>query len=276
MAETDTADPAAGFAALMSGAADAAGPADGEDAPYGYTTDPDGTRRPKKAAGRPRRSPTVDELKADRDQAPPAEPPPGDRAPARERKRGRRRGPAEPRAEAEGTPQHRPGVITKGVNRLYRRAGKIVRAMDPDIGIAIIESARNTAEEGEPDDSVGAAWDELARTNPRIRRFLLKMIAGGAWGQVLMAHAPILLAIIMKDGIAKHIPFMKLISAMADDDDDVQAGGDGETPPGLFSGMKAEDLEQMAAMGQQMMAQMAGRVAAGEPAPEGERHGRVV
>lgn len=275
MAETDTADPAAAFAGLMSSAADAAGPADGEDAPYGYTTDPDGTRRPKKAAGRPRRSPSVDELKADRDQAPPAEPPPGDRAPARERKRGRRRGPAEPKQEAEGTPQHRPGVITKGVNRLYRRAGKIVRAMDRDIGIAIIESARNTAEDGEPDDSVGAAWDELARTNPRIRRFLLKMIAGGAWGQVLMAHAPILLAIVMKDGIAKHIPFMKLITAMADDDDEAQAEGEIHVPGGLFAGMKPEDMQQMAEMGQQMMTQMAGKLAAGEPGPAGERHGRV-
>ena len=251
-------DPAAGFAALMSGASQAAAPDPGE-APFGYTTDRvTGERRPKKAAGRPGKPPSIEDLKAEREQAEPAEPA-QDRAPSRGRRAHRRSGKGKPAADEPGMPQHRPGLITKGVNRLYRKAGKVVRVMDPDIGIAIIESARNTAEDGEPDDSVGAAWDEVARTNPRIRRFLLKMIAGGAWGQLLMAHAPILLAILLKDSIRRHIPFMQLITAYLGDDGD-QAAGDGPAAGGLFDGLRPEDAEQMMAMAQQMMGGMAGRV----------------
>lgn len=238
----------------MSGAAKVAAPAEAE-APFGYTTDPDtGERRPKKAAGRPRKSPGLDQLKASQQEAAatsPAAEPAGDRAPVP----GRRRGAQAPAADDAAIPQHRPGVITKGINRLYRRAGKIVLAMDADIGNAIIGSTRNTAEDGEPDDSVGAAWDELARTNPRVRRVLLKMIAGGAWGQVIMAHAPMLLAIIMKDGIAKHIPFVKLIAAFMEPDE-------GATPSQLAAALKPEDLGQMMKLAQDLMGRTAGQAAA--------------
>jgi hypothetical protein len=128
--------------------------------------------------------------------------------------------------------------------------------MDPDIGTAIIESTRSTDEDG-GDDSVGAAWEELARANPRIRGMLLRLIAGGAWGQLLMAHAPILLAVIMKDGIRKHIPFVKLLEALAEPDEDGQAAAGGLG--GLLAGMTPEDMQQMAAMAQGLMGQAAAR-----------------
>ena len=66
------------------------------------------------------------------------------------------------------------------MNRLYARVGRIVRVMDPVIGQAIIET---TSKEAESEVTVGEAWEELARTNPRIRRVLLKLISGGAWGR---------------------------------------------------------------------------------------------
>jgi hypothetical protein len=249
------ADPAAGFAALMNraaGAADEPAP----EAPYGYKAD--GT--PKKTAGRPRRSPSVDELKApegtadtaaEADAAPAAlqaAGPAPDRAPD-ERARAARK--AKGSAPREAAPPYKAGIITSGVNRLYRRAGKIVRAMDYDIGTAILESARNTADPGEPDDSVGAAWDELCKTNPRVRKFVMKCLAGGAWGQLVMAHAPILMAIIMKPAILKHIPFRALIASMAEPDEDT-APGEG----GLPGGMTEADVQQMADLAQQQMERM--------------------
>jgi hypothetical protein len=123
--------------------------------------------------------------------------------------------------------------------------------MDYDIGTAILESARNTADPGEPDDSVGAAWDELCKTNPRVRKFVMKCLAGGAWGQLVMAHAPILMAVIMKPAILKHIPFRELVASMAEPDEDT-APGEG----GLPGGMTAEDAGQMAALAQQQMERM--------------------
>lgn len=260
------AEPAQAFAALMSEAAKAVKP-EVPEAPYGWTTDSDGTRRPKKVSGRPKKSPSLDDLKASKEAAPPLEGvvTPGDAAPAAPgRRRKRRAGEPKPAKTEEPTPQHRPGVITKGVNKLYRKAGKIVQVMDPAIGFAIIESTKNTADEGEADDSVGAAWDEVARTNPRIRKTLLKLIAGGAWGQLLMAHAPILLAILMKDGISKHIPFMKLMTAFLDDGTEA-AGDEAASSPGglsgILDGLQPEDLNQMAAMAQSLMMGTAAKVA---------------
>ena len=222
------------------------------EAPYGYTK----AGQPKKAPGRPRsRPPSLDELKEiaapDADRAgdeggsgSPGPEPPADRAPDSSRRV------RKTRIQAP-VPAYKAGVIASGVNRLYRRAGKIVRAMDADIGTAIIESARNTAEPGEPDDSVGAAWDELAKTNPRIRRFLMKCIAGGAWGQLVMAHAPIGMAIIMKPAIFRRIPFQKLVTSMAEPDEDTPAG-----EGGLPGGMTAADTQQMADLAAQQMARM--------------------
>lgn len=272
MADGEDSGPAQGFAALMSEAAKDAAP-DGDAAPFGMTRDREtGELRPKKTPGRPRSSPSIEDLKAARDQAAATgapDGPPADRAPGKPGRGSRSKIKTPPGTPAEPVPQHRPGIITKGVNRLYRRAGKFVKAMDRDIGIAVIESTKNTAEDGEPDDSVGAAWDELARTNPRIRVFLLRIIAGGAWGQLVMAHAPIAMAIVMKDGIRKHIPFMKLIEALAADDDEgavdgvpVPAGGLG----GLLAGMRPEDMQQMAAMAQRMMGQTAAGMADGPAA----------
>jgi hypothetical protein len=256
MADELGTDPGRDFAALMSGAAQAAEPA-AEPAPFGWTVDAQtGERRPKKTAGRPRKSPGLDDLKAaaaaksaEQAEAGAVAEPAGDRAPVTARRK--RRGPAKPGVPDSGgaTPQHRPGQISKGVNKLYRRAGKIVTAMDADIGAAIIAATRNTAEDDEPDDSVGGAWEEVCRTNPRIRRFVLKLIAGGAWGQLVMAHLPILLAILMKDAISRHIPFMKLLTALAEPDEDgKEAGG----LAGLMAGMTPEDMQQVMAMAKGM------------------------
>lgn len=228
MTDTVTADPGAAFADMMNSA----------DAPAAAPT----------ARGR-RRPPSVDELKGaplvaggedpEGEAAGPTLPgPAADRAPeAPKRGRGRPKGTAGDDGKA---PAYKAGVIAKGVNRLYRKTGKIIRGLDPDIGEAFIESARNTADDGEDDDSVGAAWDELARTNPRIRAFLMKFITGGAYGQLAMAHAPIALAIIMKPAIFGRIPFQNVVASVAEPDDDSPPDGGG-----LPGGMTAADAAQM-------------------------------
>lgn len=244
-------DAAVDFAALMSNAAQAAD-ADGDQAPYGFTRDREtGEMRAKKKPGRPRKPPSVEELKAAAGDAPAEKEPgpaPGDRAPD-PRKRGKQKPPA---------PAYKPGVIHEGVNRLYRRAGRIVKAMDRDIGTAIIES---THDEEDGTGSVGWAWDQLAKTNPRVRAFLLKCLTGGAWGALVMAHAPIAMAVVMKDGIRRHIPFMRLVEAAAEPD---EASKEGEG--GLPGGMTAGDVQQMMGLAQQMMAQQW---------PQGRRGGPV-
>lgn len=197
--------------------------------PEGYTRDRETNEiRPKKRGGRPRQG----------------TPPPTPTEPVT-------RGQDEaPNPKAKGKPQqhiprYQKGVIAAGMTKLYRRAGKIIKAMDRDIGIAVIESA----------EDCGEAWDDLARTNPRVRAFLMKLISGGAWGAVLMAHLPILLAIIMKDGIRKHIPFMKLIEAATSEDEK------GESSVADFlGGMSGEDMRQMVQLGMTMMGQTAEKV----------------
>lgn len=254
----------AGFYAMQSQAAEQAA-ASAEEAPYGYTTDPDGTRRPKKTPGRPRKPPSVEELKAAKDHAPGSDPihrgpGEGDRAPSV--KRPRRGKPAGPDKPAAPVPQYREGVIAKGVNKLYRRAGKMVRVMDRDIGQALIDITRK---EDDEDVTVGDAWEELARTNVRIRRFLLRIIAGGAWGQLLMCHAPILLAVLMKDAIRQHIPFAGLMEAFLDGGEDGEAPADG-TP---LEGLTLPDMGQMMTMAQRFaeQAMAEGRMAGGTPRP---------
>lgn len=198
-----------------------------ENAPYGYTVDrKTGERRAKKTAGRP---------KADQDAPEQGTPedvrslPPVERGKDREPGTGIVKGKARRVKEPEDIPAFRAGPIAKGMNRLYLKTGKLVRGFDPEVGQAIIDS---TKKESEDDVTVGEAWEELARVNPRIRKFLTKLITGGAWGQLFMAHAPILLAVVMKPAIISHIPFAKVIESMAEAEDDT-APGEGALPGGM-------------------------------------------
>lgn len=215
--------------------------ADAVAAPYGWTKDQQtGELRPRRKPGRPPKLPLgPGELAA---AAPPVREP--DRPPG-------------PRAGRASTPTPVPampkgGIIAAGVDKLYRRAGKILRAFDHDIGQALIECTRaEDLEEGEL--TVGQAWEQLAKTNPRIRAFLMKAIAGGAWGDLIMAHAPLGIAIVMKPAIQRFIPFGRIVESMAEPDDDTP---DGEG--GLPGGMTAADFGELS----RTAAEQARRVAA--------------
>ncbi len=214
------------------------------DAPFGWMTDRvTGERRPKLRPGRQRlpdrpagENPTLDELKADKTSRKP------DRAPEKPPKT----------RKHQPVPAYKPGVITAGMNKLYRRTGKIIKVWDADIGEAFITSTINTADPDKPDedDSVGYAWDQLAKVNPRVRRFLLKLIKGGVYGQLAMAHLPIAAAIVMKPVIRDHIPFGKILANLAEPDE----SGDGST--GLPADLTTPDVQDMAAIAAEQMAKM--------------------
>lgn len=236
-------------------------------APYGWTKDGQGGWRPKRTRGRRRLAdpepepagvqPTLEELKAagPREERAQDVPP---QAPKAER-----RGPfSKPKApkgkpEAPQAPAFRAGPIAKGVNKAYRKAGRIVRLWDPELGEAIILCTRKDTDD-EDASTVGEAWEELARTNPRIRAFLTRALSTGAWGTLVMAHAPIMLALLMKDSIRRHIPGMRLAEVfLTDDDQDDDAGGGGMPMPSnladMLGGITPADMAQMAGMFQGMM-----------------------
>ena len=214
--------------------------------PAGWTRDRStGEMRPKRRAGRPR-------LGEPPEPALPSEPvsrtedqPPGPPA-------GRRRRPKDSPGPDPAMPKG--GVIAAGVNKLYRRAGKLIRAADRDIGQAIIDCTRPDPEE--PDElTVGEAWENLCKTNPRIRRFVLKAIAGGAVGDLLMAHAPIGIALVMKPWVQKLIPFGRIVESMAEPDEDTPEG-----EGGLPGGMTEADVGDMRDLAEQQARRMAARM----------------
>lgn len=153
----------------------------------------------------------------------------------------------DPRARGKrassGTPRYQKGVIAKGMATLYRRTGRIVKALGRrNIGIAIIESA----------EDIGDAYEELARTNPRVRAFLTKLVAGGSWGNLVMAHMPIFLAIAMEDSIRKHLPFSGLLDSLLSPDDQ---DGSNEISE-MLGNLRPEDAQQLMGLAQSMMGNM--------------------
>ena len=151
------------------------------------------------------------------------------------------------------------------------------------LSTAIIECTRPDPED--PDFvTVGQAWEELAKTQPGIRTWLLKAIAGGAWGDLVMAHAPIAVAIVMKPAIMRLIPFWKIAeSMMEDDDEDQDDAAEGGAPrrergPG---GLDIEDIRTMAEQAgmdvDKMAEQVARKMGAGQRAASTaafQRHGQ--
>lgn len=236
-----------------------------DPAPYGYMTDPGtGEKRPRKRPGRRSAgtkvpagpAPSLEELQG---LGTIAEGPEGDTAPGAPPK-GRKVKLSKP---AEPLPPFRAGPIAKWVNTQYRRVGRVVRMMDRDIGTAIIACTKRPPAEDDDEDThvtVGEAWEEVAKNNPRIRRTILNAMAGGSVMQLFWAHAPIFLAIAMKDSIRSRLPLMGFIEAIAGDGDEPDGEGYDGGMGGMFAGLRPEDMAQMMAMGEQMMQQMAGQV----------------
>jgi len=258
---TDATEAGAGFAALMAQARDEAHPPGAVDpeAPYGYRAD---GKTPKRGpGGRPaRKSPSLEELKASRAEGAAPDGAPGQQAdrapepPAKGRGRGRARGVTGPAPAAP--PMPKAGVIATGMNRAYRTAGRIAQAMarpgskGQRAGAALVEMTRKDA----PDDlTVGEAWEHLAEANPRIRRVLLKLIGGGAVGELVQAHVPLLLVLFMPTGEDEAATVLARVAGAVLDTDEPAAGS--PAPPA--AGLTPEDIEQAMAFAQAMAARAA-------------------
>lgn len=225
------------------------------DAPYGWTRDREtGQLRPKRRPGRPKTPPGADEVTAGPPVARAEDRPPG--TPHRPRFGGLGLGHTTLGPPAEDVPMPKGGVIAAGVNKAYRRAGKILRAFDRDLGEAFIACTKR--EEGDDADelTVGEGWENLCKVNPRVRRWVTRAIASGAVGDLIMAHAPIGIAFMMKPLVQKLLPFDRLIASMAEPDDDTPEG-EGSADTG---GMTADDFEQMRTLAEQQARRMAERM----------------
>jgi len=100
-------------------------------------------------------------------------PPPPDAPPKREKRE-------------RAIPAPRTTSLEKRLTELYVSLGSLVVVADPTCGQAVIAAAPETA----------AALEALAKENPKVRKALEKMLAGGAWGGVLMAHFPIVVTVL--------------------------------------------------------------------------------
>lgn len=85
----------------------------------------------------------------------------------------------------DALPEYRPGILVKPLTDLYVAVGTMMLPVSSAVGTAFVQNAGTCAE----------SLDELARTNPRVRAVLMGLLTTGAWGKVIAAHMPILLAI---------------------------------------------------------------------------------
>lgn len=248
------------FAELMLAAKEVSKPPEDPDAPFGYRAD--GVTPKRGPGGRPvRKSPGVEDLKAARAEAADQSPVSADRPPAAVK--GRRRG-GQPREESPAPPMPRGGVIAGGMNRAYRTAGRIAQAMSQPgskgarAGAALAEMTRKADAE---DITVGEAWEHFAAGNPRVRAVLLKLMSGGAAGELFTAHLPLALVLFMPSGDAAG-PLARVAGAFLGADDDGPApDGNGQ---GTGAGMSPGDVQEMMAFAQAMAQRAAGVPERGE------------
>lgn len=252
-----------------------------ENAPYGYMRDrATGEKRPKRRSGRPRAPKTAEELAA----APPVAPEP-DKPPEAPRRRSRvaaailpspSPAPAPPASEPD---MPRAGYIAKRTNALYRRAGKLVRVWNYPLGMAFIECTRADPDD-EDDVTVGQAWENLAKENPRIRAWLLNLIKGGDWQDLVMAHAPIGVAIVTSTWVGRILPLGRLAASMLEPEpeelEEEEAPEEGAAPR-----LMPEDAEQMMQTAQAQAQKIAAKMGVKVPAnvaraamAEAQRHAR--
>ena len=78
------------------------------------------------------------------------------------------------------------GVITEALMPMYASVGMFVAMKDETCGTAILASAEKCAQ----------SIEDLAATNPAVRRAIMSLIKTSAWGGVIAAHAPIIMCVI--------------------------------------------------------------------------------
>lgn len=98
------------------------------------------------------------------------------------------------------------GGLREPLENLYTGIGMFMMPFDASCAKVIIEAAPKCAE----------SLDDLAKTNPAVRRILISLVTTSAMGAVVMAHAPIIMAVAMH-----HVPALrdkqeKMVADMAE------------------------------------------------------------
>ena len=99
------------------------------------------------------------------------------------KKRGRGRSPK----ETKPAPPKRRGQFKQPLTQMYAGIGTFLAIQDPVCGKAVLESAEKCAE----------TLDDWAYQNPAVRRALASLTETSAVTAVIMAHAPIVMTVLM-------------------------------------------------------------------------------
>jgi hypothetical protein len=91
------------------------------------------------------------------------------------------------------------GQFVKPIARWYGMVAMGIGMRDPKCGMAIMQQAEACAK----------AWDELAYKNDAVRRVLYGMMQTGMWGEIFVAHMPIIMTAAMH-----HVPAMQNLEEM--------------------------------------------------------------
>jgi hypothetical protein len=112
------------------------------------------------------------------------------------------------RADDEEIKEYRPGILVKPLRDLYVTVGTLTLPFNQPVGTAFIQNAEPCAK----------ALDNAAKTDKQIRRMLMLLVQGSVWGEIIIAHMPIMMALAVT-----------LVPSMRATMNGVQSEGSGET-----------------------------------------------
>lgn len=93
----------------------------------------------------------------------------------------------------ERVPASKPGEFVDDLERLYKMAAMGVDFMDGMRG-NLDHNCGDTIKDNAHD--IAVKWDELAQKDDSVRKMLRMLTQGSSWGGLMMAHAPIALALL--------------------------------------------------------------------------------
>lgn len=83
------------------------------------------------------------------------------------------------------TTDYHPGILVKPLRDLYVTVGTLVLPFNKAVGTSFIQNAEACAK----------SLDNAAKTDKQIRKVLMLLVQGSVWGEVILAHMPIMLAL---------------------------------------------------------------------------------
>lgn len=121
-----------------------------------------------------------------------------------------------------------------GVRRLNKKDLEQLKSYYDTLSFVLMPFNRKAAETcAEGSQNCVDAWAELAESNDGVRKMLLSLIEGGAWGRVVMAHIPLAWAFV-PEHVQERLPALMGIRH-AGDDQEPSPNGAQEAPNSWFT-----------------------------------------